>query len=235
MKKTVLALIVPCILVASLRAAPAGGATVRPDEASLLAAWETAVRADANTEVFEKTAERAYHFKTRLFPFDGELKVLNALIQDYGGEEEEALPGYAFGSIEVELVGFGQEQMARYARSFSYWYQLNTLYFDRQAGRWLSGQEYRAALTRRYSASGCGAFSGWLARNYFLLIMMFLALFLWWVARRSGRQMKTAMSRQEEAMDISRRSIALAEKAAQQNERSTQLLQEILEELKRKN
>lgn len=234
MKKTVLALIVLGILFPFLAAAPGGENAVRPDEASLLAAWETAVRADANTEVFEKTAERAYRFKTRLFPFDGELKVLNALIQDYGGEDE-ALPGYAFGSVEVELVGFDQEQMSRYARSFSYWYQLNTLYFDHKAGRWLSGQEYRAALTRRYSASGCSAAAGWLARNYFLLIMLLLALFLWWVARKSGRQMKTAMTRQDEAMDISRRSIALAEKAAQQNEESIRLLQQILEELKKKN
>ena len=234
MKKTILALIMLGILPAFMAAASAGKDAAGPDETSLLAAWETAVRSDANTEIFEKTAERAYHFKTRLFPFDGELKVLNALIQDYG-DEEETLPGYVFGSVEVELVGFDQEQMARYARSFSYWYQLNTLYFDHKAGRWLTGQEYRAALSRGYSASGCGTVTGWLARNYFLLIMLFLALFLWWVARRSGRQMKTAMSRQDEAMDISRRSIALAEKAAQHNEESIKLLQQILEELKKKN
>jgi hypothetical protein len=234
MKNAMPGLIALAILTALLAAAPAGDKAAGPDEASLLAAWETALRADANTEVLEKTGERSYRFKTRLFPFDGELKVLNALIQDYG-DEEESLPGYAFGSVEVELVGFDQEQMARYARSFSYWYQLNTLYFDRQAGRWLSGQEYRAALTRRYSSSGCGAAAGWLARNYFLLIMALLALFLWWVARKSGRQMKTAMSRQDEAMDISRRSIALAEKAAQQNDESVRLLREILQELKKTN
>lgn len=234
MRKTIIALIVLGVLPFSLAAAPGEGNAARPDEASLLAAWETALRADANTEIFEKTSGRAYHFKTRLFPFDGELKVLNLLIQDYGGDEE-ALPGYAFGSVEVELVGFGQEQMSRYARSFGYWYQLNTLYFDQKVGRWLSGQEYRAALTRRYSASGCGVVGGWLARNYFLVIMALLALFLWWVARKSGRQMKTAMSRQDEAMDLSRRSIALAEKGAQQNEESIQLLRQILEELKKTN
>lgn len=233
MKKTILALIILGILPVVLAAAPGREDAFKPDEASLLAAWEASVKSDANTDIFAKTGERAYHFKTRLFPFDGELKVLNALIQDYG-DEEEALPGYAFGSVEAELVGFGQEQMSRYARSFSYWYQLNTLYFDHKAGRWLSGQEYRATLTRRYSASGGGAV-GWLARNYFLLIMLLLALFLWWVARKSGRQMKTAMSRQDEAMDISRRSIALAEKAALQNEESIGLLREILEELKNKN
>lgn len=224
MKKIFLVPIVVFLLAVALAAAgPA------PDEASLLSAWEAAVKADPTTEVFEKTADRTYHFKTRLFPFDGELKVLNALIQDYGNEEE-SLPGYAFGSVEVELVGFSPEQLARYARSYGYWYQLHTLYFDHGAGRWLSGKEYRSALTGKYAPSG--TVTGWLARNYFLVIMALLALFLWWVAKKSGRQMKTAMSRQDEAMDISRRAIALSEKSVQLSEEGNNLLQEIVQELK---
>jgi uncharacterized membrane protein len=208
-------------------------ASAGPDEASLLAAWEAVVKADSSTEVFDKTADRAYHFKTKLFPFDGELRVLNTLVQDYGGEEE-SMPGFALGSVEVELVGFAQEQMTRYARSYGYWYQLHTLYFDHGAGRWLSGKEYRSALMAKYPASTRGSFAGWLAGNYFLVIMVLLALFLWWLARKSGRQVKTAMSRQDEAMEITRRSIALSEKAVQQNDETIRLLQEILQELKNK-
>jgi len=209
----------------------AGEAAAKPDEASLLAAWEAALRADPTTEVLQKTADRVYHFKTRLFPFDGELKVLNALIQDYG-EEEESLPGIATGSVEVELVGFGQEQMTRYSRSFSYWYQLNTLFFDHQAGRWLTGKEYRAVAMAKYPGAGRGSFVDWLARNYFLVIMVLLVLFLWWLSKKSGRQVKSALARQDEAMEITRRSIALSEKAVQQNDESIRLLQEILQELK---
>jgi hypothetical protein len=42
------------------------------------------------------------------------------------------------------------------------------------------------------------------------------------------------MSRQDEAMDITRRSIALSERAVQQNDETIRLLQEILRELKKK-
>lgn len=212
---------------------PVGGTGARPDEASLLAAWEAAVKADPTTEVFSPTAERTYRFKTKLFPFDGELKVLNALIQDYGGEEEPA-PGFAIGSVEVELAGFSQEQMTRYARSFGYWYQLHTLYFDHAAGRWLTAKEYRQRVMAQYPVSRPGSLAGWLARNYFLVILVALALFLWWLTKKSGRQMKSALTRQDEAMEITRRSIALSEKAVQQNDETIRLLQEILQEMKKR-
>jgi hypothetical protein len=42
------------------------------------------------------------------------------------------------------------------------------------------------------------------------------------------------MSRQDEAMDITRRSITLSERAVQQNDETIRLLQEILRELKKK-
>lgn len=202
----------------------------KPDENSLLVAWEKALRSESSTEILEKTAERTYRFKTRLFPFDGELKILNALIQDYG--EEEYAPGFAFGSVEAELVGFSQEQMNRYARSYSYWYQLNTLFFDHSKGRWLTAQEYRsAALSRNPMQSGT-PFLSWLSGNYFLVIMALLALFLWWLSKKSHRQFKSALSQQNEAMEITRRSIALSEKAVQLNEETNQLLREMLQELK---
>ncbi len=206
-------------------------AAAQPDEASLLAAWEAALHADANTEVLQKKTEKSYHFKTRLFPFDGELRVLNAIIQDYG-DEEESMPGFALGSVEVELVGFSQEQMNRYSRSYGYWYQMHTLYFDHKAGRWLTAKEYRSAMMAKYPESRRGSFTGWLIQNYFLVIMVLLALFLWWLARKSGKQVKSAMSRQDEAMEITRRSIALSEKAVQQNDETIRLLQEIAQELK---
>jgi hypothetical protein len=208
----------------------AGETAAKPDEGSLLAAWEAALKTDPATEVLEKTAERTYRFKTKLFPFDGELKVLNTLIQDYG--DEEYAPGFAFGSVEVELVGFSQEQMTRYARSYSYWYQLNTLFFDRQSGRWLSAKEYRATAFSRNPLRAGNPFVSWLAQNYFWMIMALLALFLWWLAKKSGRQFKSALAKQNEAMEFTQRAIALSEKAVQLNEEANLLLKEILQELK---
>jgi len=209
---------------------PAGEKGTTPDERSLLAAWEQALRTDPNTEILEKTADRSYHFKTKLFPFDGELRVLNTLVQDFS--EEEYLPGFVFGTVEVELVGFSQELMAKYARSYGYWYELNTLYFDLHGGRWLTAREYRSVMPRRMK-DRYGSPLHWLAQNYFWIIMLLLAIFLWWVAKRSGKQMKSALQRQDEVMDISRRSIALSERAVALNEEGNMVLKEILQELKR--
>lgn len=217
------------LLVSSIVGA-AGEPAAKPDENSLLSAWEEALQADSSTETFEKTAARTYRFKTKLFPFDGELKILNLLIQDYG--DEEYAPGFAFGSVEVELVGFTQEQMTRYARSYSYWYQLNTLFFDRKTERWLSAKEYRATAFSRNPLQAGNPFVSWLAQNYFLVIMALLALFLWWLSKKSNRQFKSALTQQNEAMEITRRSIALSERTVQLNEETNLLLKEMLQELK---
>ena len=202
----------------------------RPDENSLLSAWEAALQIDDSTEVLQRTADRSYRFKTKFFPFDGELKVLNVLIQDFG--DEEYAPGFASGSVEVELVGFSQEQMTRYARSYSYWYQLNTLFFDFKEGRWLTAKEYRVVAFARNPLQGGSPVMSWLARNYFLVFLALLVLFLWWISKKSGRQLKSALARQDEAMEITRRSIALSEKSLQMNEEANRLLNDILQELK---
>jgi len=208
-----------------------GKTAAKPDEGSLLAAWEGALQSEESTEILQKTAERSYRFKTRLFPFDGELKVLNVLIDDFA--EGEYLAGFASGSVEVELVGFSQEQMTRYARSYGHWYQLHTLFFDFKEGRWLTAREYRVMAMARNPLPAEGSLMSWLARNYFLVIMALLALFLWWISKKSGRQVKSALSQQNEAMEITRRSIVLSEKAVQLNEEANALLKEILQELKR--
>ena len=62
-----------------------------PDEASLLRAWETAQRQSPGTEGLERTGDRRYRFKTSRFPFDGELVVLNLLIEPLPLDGE---PGY---------------------------------------------------------------------------------------------------------------------------------------------
>jgi hypothetical protein len=220
----------PLLLAGSILAA-AGEAAARPDEDSLIAAWEAALQSEDSTEILQKTADRSYRFKTRLFPFDGELKVLNVLIDDFA--DGEYLAGFASGSVEVELVGFSPEQMTRYARSYGYWYQLHTLFFDFKEGRWLTAKEYRVMAMARQPLPAQGSFMAWLARNYFLVLMAVLALFLWWISKKSGRQVKSALSQQNEAMELTRRSFALSEKALQLNEEANALLREILQELKR--
>jgi hypothetical protein len=225
-RSLIFSLVLLTVSLVGVASEPAAG----PDENSLLSAWEAALQSDESTEILQRTADRSYRFKTRLFPFDGELKVLNVLIQDFG--DEEYVPGFATGSVEVELVGFSQEQMTRYARSYSYWYQIHSLFFDFKEGRWLTAREYRVVAMARNPLPGGSPVMSWLAQNYFLLIMALLAVFLWWLAKKSKRQLSSAMTQQNEAMDLTRRSFALSEKAVQLNEEANLLLKEILQELK---
>ena len=88
-----------------------------PDEASLLLAWETAQRQSPGTEVLERTGDRRYRFKTSRFPFDGELVVLNLLIEPLPVDGE---PGYN-GTVEVDLVGLPDDVRSRYVQSFARW------------------------------------------------------------------------------------------------------------------
>lgn len=226
-KKLVGVIILLIILTAA--ALPQKAPDAAPSQAGLLEAWEKSLRADPNTEILERTAEKTYHFKTRLFPFDGELKVLNALIQST--PEGEYTPEFAFGNVEIELVGFSQEMMTKYAQSYGYWLQHNTLYFDHEDGRWLDAKEYRSILPRRMKKSYDSPWS-WLSRNYFWIILAVLSLFLWRLAQRSGKQMKSAMSRQDEVMEHSRKSMAIAEKSIELQMDSNRVLKEILEILK---
>jgi hypothetical protein len=78
---------------------------------------EAAQRESPGTERLERTGDRRYRFKTRRFPFDGELVVLNLLIERLPLDEE---PGYT-GTVEVELAGLPDDVRSRYVQSFARW------------------------------------------------------------------------------------------------------------------
>src|SRR3712207_589982 len=138
-----LALLGVLLLVALSHAAALGA---QASQASLVKAWEDVQREDPETVTFEKTGEGSYRFKTKRFPFDGELKLLKATINDYSYDEEGhgAPSGFVTGVIEYDLVGLSEEVEKKYEHSYFSWQMNNTLYFDVRDGEWLSLDEYRA-------------------------------------------------------------------------------------------
>src|SRR5215212_5458490 len=105
-KLKMLTLLCAALLVA-LSHTPARAA--QPSQASLVKAWEEVQREDPETVLFEKTGEGSYKFKTKRFPFDGELKLLKATLNDYsygGGDDDDydaPVQGYVSGVIEYDL------------------------------------------------------------------------------------------------------------------------------------
>jgi hypothetical protein len=200
-----------------------------PSEASFVSAWERCRKAEPQTLTLEKIEEGRYRFKTKAFPFDGELKVLSVSIGDPYSEEYVA--GMTPGTVEVELVGFAEDTARKYAGSFARWQMGNTLYFDRDAGRWLTAKEWQAKIARKY---GRWSWLGWVSGSFWFLFLLVLAVFLWWVARRSGRQMKEALAGQRKVLADHEKVMAIAERSLAASEESNRLLAEILEELRKR-
>jgi hypothetical protein len=116
-------------------------------------AWEEVQREDPETVTFEKTGEGRYKFKTNRFPFEGELKILKANVNDWSyGDEYADSPAanYAAGVVEYDLVGLSEEVSKKYARSIEDWEEGNTLYFDKEGGAWLSQEERNVKMRAKY-------------------------------------------------------------------------------------
>jgi hypothetical protein len=122
----------------------------KPDEASLIKAWEEIQKTDPNTVTFEKIEDGLYKYKTKFFPFDGKLKIYDATI------DNEEINGFNMGELVVELIKAPNNFYEKYRLKYSIWGRNNTLYYDKKAGRWLSPQEYRSFLAAKKKPSKLG-------------------------------------------------------------------------------
>jgi hypothetical protein len=197
----------------------ASGAFGQPTEAGLVAAWEQGLRSDPETIRLEKQAEGSYRFATKRFPFDGELKVLKATV-----EEANATREFIPGIVEVELVGLPEKVLKDYERSYSYWQRGNLLYYDVPSKRWLAGKEFQESARRRAAIFG-GSLWSWVPT---LLLILFLVFLLGMIARAQGRQ-KMYTKRVERSLEISERMLQLSEKTAQTSEKTAQTGEQRLE------
>jgi hypothetical protein len=219
------------ITVAVLGAPRLGAESAAPDEASLLKAWEAAQRTSPGTEALEATGVRRYHFKTTRFPFDGELVVLNLLIEPLALDGE---PGFT-GTVEVELVGLGEDVRSRYVQSFARWQAGHTLFYDGTRGEWLTSEVWREARMKQLRGTYGAAPGLWglLSANLFwILFLALLAVFLVHASRKATRQMKTALEAQKKALDDQQLSLDMARRSLELNEQANRLLEEIRDALR---
>ncbi len=203
-------------------------ATNPPSKASLIAAWEELQRNDPQTEIFEKIEDSLYRFKTTQFPFDGNLRMLNASIETNSFyEDEQSIIGF----VEVELVDTPEDFREKFSQSYSYWLQKNTLYFDVSTQRWLSGKAWQEQFRDRYRQTWWQYGSTFFWLGLFIIIIGYVAV----ASRNAAKQMKVAMKNQDTILADHKRAVALTEKALTLEEESAQILRDILAELKRQN
>jgi uncharacterized membrane protein len=200
----------------------------QPTEQTLISKWENIQKSDAKTKIFEKIDERLYKFKTEQFPFDGELRILNVIIDDRMSDFEY---GYIMGIIEVELVDLPEDFLTKYSQSYGLWTQNNTLYFDNKTNEWLSSKEYFAKTAEQAEKYPFWRGSLWSFIDPVLLILIALIVFLLLYSRKVQKANRAYM---DTAMDSTKKSLEISQKALAIGEESNKILKEILEVLKKR-
>lgn len=227
MKSPVVLILLTLILNITLCIAPL---YAQPTDESLIQAWEKQQKADPKTIVFEKLKDRHYKFKTRYFPYDGELSIINLVFGDLGGDADF---DYSLGAVQVELAGFDKDLVQQYGYAYSLWTNTNTLYFDKKNSKWLSNKDYLASIYKKSASRQKQTW--WMSNlsNFALIIMCIFALII--VFRKYKTYMNTALKKQEEGIAKYDIAIKHSEKALNQSEETNKLLKEILDVLKSKN
>ncbi len=205
----------------------------KPTETSLISAWEQLQKNDPNVATFEKIADRRYKFKTNLFPFDGELRISDTTIDNM----EMGLydDGFISGLLDVELVGLPKDVAQKYSRKYSMWARNNTLYYDKKAGRWLSGQEFQGVIAKRAKemSKPPGLPSNYVYMAAIVAILLLVGMFVYFMQKNRGA-VKTSLERQADSIALVEKSIELGEKGMKLSEETNRILKEILEALKGK-
>lgn len=186
-------------------------------------------KSDPNTVTFEKIADRRYKFKTNLFPFDGELRINDATIENI---EMGPYNDFIMGPLDVELVDLPKDVPQKYTRKYSMWARNNTLYYDKKAGKWLSPQEFQSVITKstREMSRPSGLFSNYV----FVAVLLFALAYVIYFMQKNRQAVKTSLQRQSDAIARVEKSIELSEKGMQLSEETNKILKEILEVLKNK-
>ena len=200
----------------------------QPTEKGLILKWENIQRTDPKTKLFEKIEERLYKFKTEQFPFDGELRILNVIIDDRMSDFEY---GYIMGIIEVELVDLPEDFHMKYSQSYGLWAQNNTLYYDDKTNEWLSSKEYFAKTAEQAEKYPIWTGSLWSFADPVLIILVIFLIILLLFSRKAQKVNKKYM---DSALESTRESLEISQKALTLSEESNKILKEILEVLKKK-
>lgn len=202
------------LLLAALVGPPASAEANRD---SLLTAWEAHVRSLPGTVRLEATGDGVYQFEDTDLPYDGELKIVGALVRP----AESA--GYETGYSDIGIVDFRLADLpADRTSSQVYYYWLNdrqTLYYMDAEQRWVDTAAFQASFADIYDDdTSFGTLSFML--NYGIWI--FLIALIAFVFVIAGKQATKARALLDD-------SAAINEKARKNIDRAESLQTELLD------
>jgi len=172
-------------------------ALAESDRESLITAWEAHIAGLPGTESFEKTADGVYQYRDSDLPYEGELKLLGALVRpsESAGFETEFTH---LGMVDFELPDMPMERLS--SQVYYYWVaDRQTLHYSETAQEWVDAAAYQESITDLYSGgSSFGVLSFML--NYGIWILLIALIVFVFVG--VGRQAKKARSLMDETAEI---------------------------------
>lgn len=195
---------------------------------SLLEAWEKQLRSDPGTIIFKKLDDGLYRYHTKHFPFNGELRLLNIVI-DYFQPPDEKIP---MGIMEVELVGIDNDFIRKHTHSYGKWTRMNTLYYDLDLNTWISSDQWREKRLKKLNEK---QYSFWFELLPFIVVfvvLLVIALILNFYRKRKEKEsVHYYKSVQNQVLENHRKMIELQKKIADGIEENQHLLLEIKDAL----
>ena len=176
---------------------------------SLIAAWETHIAELPGTESFEKTADGVYEYKDTDLPYEGELKLLGALVRpaDSAGFETDFTH---FGMVEFELPGMPAERLT--SQVYYYWIaDRQTLHYSKSAQQWVDAAAYQESITDLYGTTpSFGALSFMLSYGIWVLLIALL-VFVFVGVNKQTKKARDLMDETAEINDKARENLDRAE------------------------
>lgn len=217
-------------------------ALAEPDRDSLVEAWEAHIAARPSTVVFESLGDDVYRLEDSDLPYEGELKVVGALVRsaDTAGYDT----GFNYlGMVDFQLSDMPAERLS--SQVFYYWLSdRQTLHYSEAEQRWVDTAAFQASISDIYSGgSSFGALSFML--NYGIWVIIIVLLAFAFIA--IGRQAKKARSLMDETAEINQKArenidraeglqdevLAIARENRDLQSENNALLEQMLETLKK--
>jgi len=183
---------------------------------SLIEAWEAHVASLPGTTRLEATGDGVYQFSDADLPYEGELRIVGALVRP----TESA--GYETGYSHVGMVDFRLAELPEdHLSSQVYYYWLSdrqTLHYSSDEQRWVDTATFQQSISTMYSDdTSYGALTFML--NYGIWVLLIVLLLFVFIT--VGKQSKKARSLLDD-------SEAINQKAKQNIDRAEKLQDELL-------
>lgn len=213
---------------------------------AFLTVWEQHIKSLPTTVTFEKTdTPNVYNFETILFPYKGNLELLNIVIDesvDYYYDYDLDQAAKTRGVAEIRLPELPDDFFEKHYNSASVWNKQHYLFFIDRANQWMSPQQWKTwrehniSRDESYEKSTCSTGSWADSLKPFssiIILLIFLVLLFFFTHKQQKKQIAKydlSMDRQKEAIEQQQEAMDIAQKALDLQEQQVTLLKQILDQ-----